>query len=107
MVALALGLVHAGGVADALVTIDEALERCEGAGEGWVPAELHHVRGKTLLSGGASGANLSAEVAFLQSLDIARERRVLSWELRAPTSLARLLHDHGRSANAMALLQPV
>jgi predicted ATPase len=107
VVALALGLVHAGGVADALVTIDEALERCERTGEGWALAELHRARGKTLLSGRAPGANQAAEVAFLQSLDIAREQKVLSWELRAATSLARLLHVRGRSADAMALLQPV
>jgi predicted ATPase len=31
----------------------------------------------------------------------------LSWELRAATSLARLLRDQGRFADAMALLQPV
>jgi predicted ATPase len=46
-------------------------------------------------------------VAFLQSLDIAREQKVLAWELRTATSLARLLHDQGRCADAMALLQPV
>jgi predicted ATPase len=107
VIALALGLAHAGGVADALVTIDEALERCERTGEGWALAELHRARGKTLLSGGAPGANQAAEVAFLQSLDIARQQKVLSWELRAATSLARLLHDQGRSADAMTLLQPV
>jgi predicted ATPase len=31
----------------------------------------------------------------------------LFWELRAATSLARLLSDQGRSVNATALLQPV
>jgi predicted ATPase len=31
----------------------------------------------------------------------------LCWELRAATNLARLLRDHGRSADASALLQPV
>jgi predicted ATPase/DNA-binding winged helix-turn-helix (wHTH) protein len=107
VVALALGLVDAGGVADALVMIDEALERCERTGEGWALAELHRARGKTLLSRRASGANQAAEVVFLQSLNIAREQEVLSWELRAATSLARLLHDQGRPGDAMVLLQPV
>jgi predicted ATPase len=60
-----------------------------------------------LLNGKASGANQSAEEIFLQSLDIAREQKVLSWELRAATSLARLLSDQGCSADATALLQPV
>ena len=51
--------------------------------------------------------NQAAEVVFLQSLNIAREQEVLSWELRAATSLARLLHDQGRPGDAMVLLQPV
>jgi predicted ATPase len=107
VVALALGLAHAGRVADARVTIDEALERCARTGESWALAELHRARGKTLLSARAAGANRAAEVAFLQSLDIARAQKALSWELRAAASLARLLHDQGRSADAVALLQPV
>jgi hypothetical protein len=56
---------------------------------------------------GGSGANQNAEAVFLQSLDIAREQIVLAWELRAATSLARLLRDQGRSADAMSHLQPV
>jgi hypothetical protein len=56
---------------------------------------------------GGSGANQNAEAVFLQSLDIAREQKVLAWELRAATSLARLLRDQGRSADAMSHLQPV
>jgi predicted ATPase len=31
----------------------------------------------------------------------------LSWELRAATSFARLLRNQGRSADAIAFLQPV
>jgi predicted ATPase len=31
----------------------------------------------------------------------------LSWELRAATSLARLLHHQGRPTDAVACLQPV
>ncbi len=107
VIALALGLVHAGRVADARVMIDAALERCERTGESWALAELYRARGKTLLDGKTSGANQAAEVVFLQSLNIAREQKVLSWELRAATSLARLLRDQDRSAEAMALLQPV
>jgi predicted ATPase len=38
---------------------------------------------------------------------LARRQGALSWELRSATSLARLLRDQGRSAEALALLQPV
>ena len=107
VIALALGLVRAGRAADARVTIDEAIERCERTGESWALAELHRARGKALLSGRATGADQAAEVVFLQSLDIAREQKVLSWELRAATSFARVRRDQGRSADAAALLQSV
>ena len=107
VIALALGLVRAGRAADARVTIDEAIERCERTGESWALAELHRARGKALLSGRATGADQAAEVVFLQSFDIAREQKVLSWELRAATSFARVRRDQGRSADAAALLQSV
>ena len=48
-----------------------------------------------------------AEDHFRQSLDWARRQSALSCELRAATSLARLLRDQGPSADATALLQPV
>jgi predicted ATPase len=107
VVALALGLVQAGRAADARIAIDKALERCARTGESWALAELHRARGKMLLGGKASGANQNAEMVFLQALNIAREQKVLSWELRTATSLARLWCDQGRSAEATALLQPV
>jgi predicted ATPase len=48
-----------------------------------------------------------AEDYFRQALNWARRQGALSWKLRAATSLARLLHDQGRSADTLALLQPV
>jgi predicted ATPase len=38
---------------------------------------------------------------------MAREQGALSWELRVALSLARLLRDQGRSADAVAILRPV
>jgi predicted ATPase len=54
-----------------------------------------------------SGAAAAAEGHFQQALDWARQQGALSWELRAATSLARLLNAQGRSADAIPLLQPV
>jgi predicted ATPase len=48
-----------------------------------------------------------AEDRFRQALDSARRQGALSFELRAATSLARLLHDRGRSTEGKALLRPV
>jgi predicted ATPase len=50
---------------------------------------------------------LSAENHFRHALAWAQRQGVLSWELRAATSLAQLLYDQDRSADAIALLSPV
>jgi predicted ATPase len=60
-----------------------------------------------LATRGAPGAAAAAEDHFRQALDWAQRQGALSWELRAATSLARLLSDQGSSADAIALLQPV
>jgi predicted ATPase len=54
-----------------------------------------------------SGAAAAAEDHYQQALGWARRQGALSWELRAAMSLARLLRDQARPADAMALLQPV
>jgi len=56
---------------------------------------------------GAPEAAATAEDHFRQALDWARRQGALSWELRAATSLARLLRNQGRPADAIACLQPV
>jgi predicted ATPase len=49
----------------------------------------------------------SGSLARGTALDGARQQETLSWELRAATSLARLLRNRGRPSDAMAVLQPV
>ena len=56
---------------------------------------------------GAQNAASAAEDHFQQALDWARRQGALSWELRAATSLTRLLRDLDRPTEALALLQPV
>jgi predicted ATPase len=70
-------------------------------------AELLRIKGDLVLLQGAPGAAAGAEVHFRQALDCARLQGALSWEVRVATSLAGLLRDQGRSAEAAALLQPV
>ena len=55
----------------------------------------------------ASAAGATAEDHFRQALDWARQQGALSWELRAATSLARLLRDQGRVTEALDLLTSV
>ena len=49
----------------------------------------------------------TAKVLFLQAHDEARRQGALSWELRAVTSLARLLLKQGHSGDAVTVLRPV
>ena len=65
------------------------------------------LKGELFLLQGTSAVAQTAEDLFRQALDGARQQGALSWELRAATSLARLLRDEGRPADAIACLQPI
>jgi hypothetical protein len=95
---------RAGRVSEGLAVGEEAIDRSE---ERWLVAGLLRSKGELLLLQGASGAAATAEDYFRQALDWARRQGALCWELRAATSLARLLRDQDRSADAIALLQPI
>jgi predicted ATPase len=98
---------RAGEIADGFAAIDEAIERCERTEGYWIIPELLRISGELILLQGAEGAATPAEDHFRRALDWARRQGALSWELRAATSLARLLRNQGRPADAMALLGPV
>jgi hypothetical protein len=84
----------------------EATTRAENGLAGWCAAELLRVKALTLLR--KQGGNAPAAEALLQrSLDIAREQRALSWELRTATSFARLRHGQRRTPEAYDLLASV
>jgi predicted ATPase len=98
---------RAGQIGDGLVLVEEAIDHSERTEERWAFAELLRIKGELLLLQGAQNAASAAEDHFQQALDWARRQGALSWKLRAATSLARLLRDQGRSADGLALLQPV
>jgi hypothetical protein len=101
-IALALG--QALRVRDGLAAIEEALAWVEQVEERSAIAELLRIKGDLLLLQAAPAA---AEHYLRQALDSARLQGALSWELRAATSLARLLQDQDRPTDATACLQPV
>ena len=105
LMAEALG--RAGQNAEGLAAIEEAIARSERTEEHWAMAELVRVKGELLLLQGAPGAAAAAEDHFRQALDWARRQGALSWELRAATSLARLLRDRDRIGEARDLLAPI
>jgi predicted ATPase len=93
--------------AEGLAVIEEALAWTERTEERWRIAEFLRLKGELLLLQDAPGAAAAAEDHFRQALDWARRQGALSWELRAATSLARLLSDQYRSTEAIALLVPI
>jgi predicted ATPase len=85
----------------ALDTAEEALARTERSNALWWMPEAIRIKGEVLLTCKAN--THPAEDHFHRSLDLAHRQGALSWELRAAASLARLLRDQGRSAEALAL----
>jgi predicted ATPase len=98
---------RAGQIADGIAAIEEALAWTERTEQRWIIAEFLRIKGELLLLEGAPAAAATAEDHFRQALGWARRQGALSWELRTAMSLARLLRDQSRAADAVALLQPV
>jgi predicted ATPase len=101
------GLGGAGEVTEGLATIGEALARTERDEGRWCMAELLRNKGELVLLEGSPNSTGAAEDLFRQAVDWARKQGALSWELRAATSLARLLSDMSRFDEARSLLRPV
>jgi predicted ATPase/DNA-binding winged helix-turn-helix (wHTH) protein len=104
---MAEALARAGQIADGLAMIEEAIAQSEHTEERWLIAELLRVKGELILLQDAPEAAVAAEDHYRQALDRARRQGALSWELRAATSLGRLLRDQNRSTEAIALLAPI
>jgi predicted ATPase len=101
---MAEALGQAGQFADGIATVEQSLDRSQ---RGWLAPELLRIKGELLLLQGATGTTEAVEDVFRQALDGARQHGAMSWELRAATSLARLLLDQGRPADAITCLQPI
>jgi predicted ATPase len=104
--ALAEGMAQLGDLAGALGLIDEVIAQIERPG--W---EERHYYAETLRIKGwlisLKGDLEAAEIAYVASLDWARQQEAKSWELRTATSYARLMCDQGRAREAHDLLAPV
>jgi len=92
---LAEALAATGDISGGLSVIQEAIGRCEQDDERWHMAEFLRVKGEIFRLQSGPSATDAAEDNFCQSLDWARKQSVLSWELRAAMSLARLRQTRG------------
>jgi predicted ATPase len=98
---LAAGYGSAGDAVSEARVLDDALASAQRTGEVWFTPELHRMKG--LL---ASSDPAAAERQFRYALEIARRQRSMLWQLRAATSLARLLRDQGKLNEAREVLAP-
>jgi len=94
---------HFGRYSEALVAIGEAVTHIEETGECIFEGEVHRIKGELLLAQNLS-AVAQAEESLQTAINIARRQKAKSWELRATMSLARLLHQTGRSDEARTML---
>jgi predicted ATPase len=91
------------GPAPALATLDEAAKVIAQTEERRMEADLHRLRGVTLLARDP-GATGEAEACFHRAIDVARAQGARSLELRATLALARLWRRRGRAAEAKRAL---
>ena len=103
---LAEVLAKAGRFDESLAAAAEALQRTERNDAFWWMPEALRIKGEILLRSNPSDPE-PIEDCFSRSLACARRQGVLSWELRAAKSLARLWNDRGRPADADVLLRPI
>jgi class 3 adenylate cyclase/predicted ATPase len=94
----------AGQIDEAASLCGEALQVVEKTGQRWLAAELTRLQGRLLLR---QGDGESAERLYRDALRISHEQGAKLWELRAAVSLARLLRERCRYAEACDVLAPI
>jgi len=108
---LAEGYGLVGRVDEGLAVFTEAMGLVESTGVCIYEAELYRIKGELTLKRPEAGSNSKvqkeAEAYFRQALKVARLQSAKSWELRATTSLARLLAKQGRRDEARAMLADI
>jgi predicted ATPase len=103
---LALGLANIGRSEEGLQVLEEGFASVAKTGERSGSPHLHHVKGEIVLAQNPSDG-AEAERCYRTAIEIARRQKARIAELRASTSLARLLAKHGRRDEAHAMLADI
>ena len=103
---LAHGHARLGRHSEALNMIDKALEHVERSGELDGQAEMLRLKGEILLIGNERAAS-EPEHCFRTAIELARAQQARWWELRATTSLARLLASRDCRDEARTMLAEI
>jgi predicted ATPase len=94
-----------GNQLEALKLLGEAQAASTAGNEHWMSAEIHRLTGETMLA--TNRDKVRAEREFRVAITLAREHGAKLWELRAATSLARLLRDGSKAGAAFDRLAKV
>jgi tetratricopeptide (TPR) repeat protein len=94
------------GDIEAAETLTKALETLQLTDQGWCEAEIYRIAAKIMLKKGNSDL-VAAERYLRRAIETARHQTAKWWELRATTSLASLLRDTNRRAEARELLTEI
>ena len=95
-----------GRLDDALSVLAEALGATDEHENRYCDSEIHRLKGELLLRQDDSNA-AEAQNCYERAIEIARKQSAKSWELRATTSLARLLAKQGRRDEARTMLAEI
>ena len=98
------GLALTGDLEGASTLIEESLASIEAGEERSHYAEVLRLKGWISILRGEPD---QAEATLRKAIAVARDQGAKSWELRAATTLGRLLASRGDSAAALAVLAPV
>ncbi len=103
---LAEAYMETGRIDDGLATLTEALAAADEHENHHNRAEIHRLKGELLLRQNAY-STVEAQRCFQRAIEIARTQSAKSWELRATTSLARLLGKQNRREEARTMLAEI
>jgi predicted ATPase len=92
---------------EALNVLAEALAVASKNGDQMYEAEIYRLKGELLLASSRGENRREAESCFRRAIEIARRQAAKSWELRAVTSLSRLLQKQGQNDEARRMLAEI
>jgi predicted ATPase len=103
---LAEACMETGRLHDGLNALTEALAAADEHENRHYEAEMHRLQGELLLRQHDSNT-AEAQRCFERAIEVARQQSAKSWELRATTSLARLLREQGKRDEARTMLAEI
>jgi adenylate cyclase len=93
--------VKLGQTEEGLTLLKEAQAAANRSGERYYEAEIHRLKGELLLAQGDEG---EAEASLKRAVEVARQQKAKSLELRATVSLCRFWQERGRREEAGEML---